>query len=265
MTQSGDAWVKIAFTTLQTRKDQYGMLFAIRFLNNTEKAIASYSAYTSAGGVDTGQSIKTLGGLTVNGNTYEYFLAKIAPDTQNRTETTVQFDFYASLLTNGKMSIEIYEGFTFNNFSGSDSTRANVTTHTPYPHQKDFDKHKFRDVMAGNVLLAGTKRADGTVKAGESLRLRDVNLPKDVMSGDVFLVGTKRNDGTVIANGDLRLTGVNLRGAIPFQTTVLLPYKGLATNTWSVALTGIDAGYPSPIFPMLWYRSNNNTSSHTLL
>ena len=53
----------------------------------------------------------------------------------------------------------------------------------------------------------------------------------------------------LVANGDLRLTGLNLRGAIPFQTTVLLPYKGLATNTWSVALTGIDAGYPSPIFP----------------
>ena len=147
------------------------------------------------------------------------------------------------------MSIEIYEGFTFNNFSGSDYTSANVTTHTPYPHQKDFDKHKFQDVMSGDVLLAGTKQDDGTVKTDESLRLRDVNLTKDVMSGDVFLVGSKRNDGTVIANGDLRLTGLNLRGAIPFQMTVLLPYKGLATNTWSVALTGIDAGYPSPIFP----------------
>ena len=247
--ESGDAWVKIAFTTPQTRKDQYGMLFAIRFLNNTKKAIASYSAYTSAGGVDTGQAIKTLGGLTVNGNTYEYFLAKVAPDSQSRTATTVQFDFYAGLLTNGKMSIEIYEGFTFNNFSGSDYTSANVTTHTPYPHQKDFDKHKFQDVMSGDVLLAGTKQDDGTVKTDESLRLRDVNLTEDVMSGDVFLVGSKRNDGTVIANGDLRLTGLNLRGAIPFQMTVLLPYKGLATNTWSVALTGIDAGYPSPIFP----------------
>ena len=52
--ESGDAWVKIAFTTPQTRKDQYGMLFAMRFLNNTKNAIASYSAYTSAGGVDTG-------------------------------------------------------------------------------------------------------------------------------------------------------------------------------------------------------------------
>ena len=247
--ESGDAWVKIAFTTLQTRKDQYGMLFAIRFLNNTKNAIASYSAYTSAGGVDTGQSIKTLGGLTVNGNTYEYFLAKVAPDTQSRTETTVQFDFYASLLTNGKMSIEIYEGFTFNNFSGSDYVRANVTTHTPYPHQKDFDKHKFQDVMSGDVLLAGTKQDDGTVKTDESLRLRDVNLTKDVMSGDVFLVGSKRNDGTVLANGDLRLTGLNLRGAIPFQMPVMLPWSGLSTGSWSEVYLGPSTGYPAPIFP----------------
>ena len=247
--ESGDAWVKIAFTTPQIRKDQYGMLFAMRFLNNTENAIASYSAYTSAGGVDTGQSIKTLGRLTVNGKNYEYFLAKVAPDAQNRTSTTVQFNFYAGLLTNGKMSIEIYEGFTFNNLSDGDYTRANVTTRTPYPHQKDFDKHKFQDVMSGDVLLAGTKQNDGTVKTDESLRLRDINLTKDVMSGDVFLVGSKRNDGTVIANGDLRLTDLNLRGVIPFHMPVVLPYNGLATNTWSVVLTGIDAGYPSPIFP----------------
>ena len=247
--ESGDAWVKIAFTTPQTCKDQYGMFFAMRFLNNTKNAIASYSAYTSAGGVDTGQPVKTLGGLTVNGKNYEYFLAKVAPDSQNRTSTTVQFNFYAGLLTNGKMSIEIYEGFTFNNLSDGDYTRANVTTHTPYPHQKDFDKHKFQDVMSGDVLLAGTKQDDGTVKTDESLRLVDANLPKDVMSGDVFLIGSKRNDGTVIANGNLRLTGLNLRGAIPFTMTPILPYNGLATNTWSVVLTGINTGYPAPLFP----------------
>ena len=247
--ESGDAWVKIAFTTPQTRKDQYGMFFAMRFLNNTKNAIASYSVYTSAGGVDTGQSIKTLGSLTVNGKNYEYFLAKVAPDSQSRTSTTVQFNFYAGLLTNGKMSIEIYEGFTFNNLSDGDYTRANVTTHTPYPHQKDFDKHKFQDVMSGDVLLAGTKQNDGTVKTDESLRLTDANLPKDVMSGDVFLVGTKQNDGTVLANGLLRLTGLNLRGVIPFHMPVVLPYNGLATNAWSVVLTGINTGYPAPIFP----------------
>ena len=44
--ESGDAWVKIAFTTLQTRKDQYGMLFAIRFLNNTDKAIESNKLFS---------------------------------------------------------------------------------------------------------------------------------------------------------------------------------------------------------------------------
>ena len=229
--ESGDTYVKIAFTTLQTRQDQYGMLIAMKFLNNTEKAIESYSAYTSAGGVDTLQSIKTLGGLTVNGNTYGYFLVKVAADTQNRTSTTVQFNFYAGLLTNGKMSIEIYEGFTFNNFLYSDYARANVTTHTPYPHQKDFDKHKFQDVMSGDVLLAGTKQNDGTVTANDGLRLRDVNLTKDVMSGDVFLAGTKQNDGTVTANQTLRLTGDNLKGAITHYMTVLLPWNALSTNT----------------------------------
>ena len=247
--ESGDARVKIAFTTLQTRQDQYRMLFAIKFLNNTEKAVESYSAYTSAGGVDTGQSIKPLAGLTVNGKNYEYFLVKVAPDSQSRTATTVQFNFYAGLLTNGKMIMEIYEGFTFNNFSDSDYARANVTTHTPYPHQKDFDKHKFQDVMNGDVLLAGTKQNDGTVKTDESLRLRDVNLTKDVMSGDVFLAGTKQGDGTVTANDALRLTGNNLKGAIPYQMTVLLPWSALMTNTWSEVYTGATTGFPSPIFP----------------
>ena len=247
--ESGDAYVKIAFTTLQTRQDQYGMLIAIRFLNNTEKAIESYSAYTSAGGVDTQQSIKTIGGLTVNGNTYEYFLVKVAADTQNRTSTTVQLNFYAGLLTNGKMSIEIYEGFTFNNFLNSDYARANVTTHTPYPHRKDFDKHKFQDVMSGDVLLAGTKQNDGTVTANQTLRLTDANLTKDVMSGDVFLAGTKNNDGKVTANDALRLTTVNLQGAIPYHMTVLLPWSAIMTNTWSEAFLGPTVGYPAPIFP----------------
>ena len=247
--ESGDTWVKIAFTTLQTRQDQYGMLFAIRFLNNMEKAINSFSSFTSAGGTDTLQSIKTLGGLTVNGKTYEYLLVKVAPDAQNRTATTVQLNFYAGLLTNGKMIMEIYEGFTFNNFSDGDYASANVTTHTPYPHQKDFDKHKFQDVMNGDVLLAGTKQNDGTVKTDESLRLRDVNLTKDVMSGDVFLAGTKQRDGKVTANDALRLTAQNLQGAIPYHMTVLLPWSALMTNTWSEAYLGPTVGYPAPIFP----------------
>ena len=205
----GDVMTKIAFTTPQTRKDQYGMSFAVKFLNETEKADASMSAFTDAGGVDTQESIKGLGAITVNRNTYSYFLVKVAPDTQNRTETTVQFNFTSSKLKNGKMIMEIYEGFTFNNFSDSDYTRANITTRT-YPHQEDFDKHKFQDVMSGDVLLAGTKQSDGTVNANDTLRLTQANLGKDVMSGDIFLAGTKQNDGTVNANDTLRLTQANL-------------------------------------------------------
>ena len=122
-------------------------------------------------------------------------------------------------------------------------------THTPYPHQKDFDKHKFRDAMTGDVLLAGTKQNDGTVTVNDELRLTDGNLGKEVMSGNVFLAGTKQNDGTVLANGDLRLTGLNLRGAIPFQMPVMLPWSGLSTGSWSDVYLGPSTGYPSPIFP----------------
>ena len=241
--------VKIAFTTLQTRSDEYGMLFAIQFLNGTEKAIHSYSASTSDGSVDTQQSIKNLGFIAFNENVYEYYLVLVNSDVQSRTETTIQFNFFANQLTNDKMSMEIYEGFTFDNFSNADYTSANLTTHTPYPHQKDFDKHKFQDVMNGDVLLAGWKQNDDTVTANDELRLKDVNLPIDVMSGDAFLVGTKQNDGTVLANGNLRLTGLNLRGVIPFRMPVMLPYKGLSTSVWSVARNAIDTGYPSPVFP----------------
>ena len=103
--------------------------------------------------------------------------------------------------------------------------------------------------MSGDVFLAGTKQADGTVTANDELRLTDANLTTDVMSGDVFLAGTKQGDGKVSANDALRLTPQNLQGAIPYHMTVLLPYNGLATNTWSVVLTGIDTGYPPPLFP----------------
>ena len=215
---SGDSLTKIAFTTPQTRQDQYGMLFAVRFLNETDKADDSMSAFTDAGGVDTQESIKGLNGITVNGNKYWYFLVKVGADRIARTETTVQFNFTSTKLKNGKMILEIYEGFTFNNFSDGDYASANLTTHTPYPHQKDFDKHKFQDAMTGDVLLAGTKQADGTVQTNESLRL----------------------------------VGANLQNAIPFHYTVLLPYvsPNANSNGWAGAYA-IHGGYPAPIFPVI--------------
>ena len=176
----GDSSTQIAFTTPQTRQDQYGMIFAVRFLAETEKALESKSASTASGDVYTSQSIKNLGSISVYGDVYHYFLVKVGPDLQSRSETTVQFNFSSANLKDGKMVMEIFEGFTFNNFSDSDYASANITTHLPYPYQKDFDKNKFEDVMVGDVLLAGREQDDGTVTADESLRLTGVNLTKAI-------------------------------------------------------------------------------------
>ena len=194
------------------------MLFSVKFLGETGKALESTSASTASGGVYTGQLIKNMGSISLNGNVYQYFLVKVFADSQSRSETTMQFNFTSSKLKNGKMIMEIFEGFTFNNFSDADYNIGNMTTHFPYPHQKDFDKNKFQDVMTGDVLLAGTKQDDGTVNANESLRLRPRNL-------------------------------IN---AIPLHYTVLLSYVAPDKNSngWCHAYD-IRGGYPSPVFPCM--------------
>ena len=82
------------------------------------------------------------------------------------------------------MVMVVYEGFIFTNFSNSDYSSANLTTHITFPHLKDFDKHKFDDAMAGDVLLAGLKQADGTVTANDALRLTTRNLINVIPSHD---------------------------------------------------------------------------------
>ena len=166
-----DAQVRIAFTSPQLRQDVYGMTFVVKFLHDTDKAVESMSVMTDEGGVNVGQSIKGLGAITVHETTYHYFLARIAASSQVRDETTVQFNFTSSKLKNGKMAMEIVEGFTFNNFATGDYHSANITTNLTFPHQKDFDHNKFQDVMLGDVLLAGMQQDDGTVTANEKLRL----------------------------------------------------------------------------------------------
>ena len=214
----GESMTEIALTTPQTRQDQYGILFGVKFLAETGKALESKSCFTVGYEISTEQSIKSMGSITLNGNIYLYFLAKVVSDVQSRTETTAQFNFTSSKLKDGKMIMEIFEGFTFNNFTVSDYNIANITNHFPYPHQKDFDKHKFQDVMIGDVLLAGTKQ----------------------------------KDGTVTANDTLRLTEINLTNAIPHRMTAFLSYISPDTakkknSGWCYAESF--AGYPRPIFP----------------
>ena len=209
---------RIAFTAPQTRQDQYGMLFGVKFLNETEKAIESLSANTNAGGTYVGQSIKGLGAITVNGNTYHYYLAIITADTQSRTETTMQFNFTSSKLNWGKMIMEIYEGFTFNKFTNHDYVTADIARNITFPHQKDFDQNKFQDVMVGDVLLAGMKQ----------------------------------DDGTVIANETLRLTTPSIIDALPHRLSFSLPYVSpvtAASRNGGWCYSEIRGGYPPTILP----------------
>ena len=170
---------KITVETGKVRQDQYGVLFAVKFLNDTGKALAGEQPFTTNGGVDTTHSIKNMGSVNLNGEVYHYFLVKVAAESSSsssRTSFSVEFVFTSSKLKNGKMVMVVYEGFIFTNFSNSDYSSANLTTHITFPHLKDFDKHKFDDAMAGDVLLAGLKQADGTVTANDALRLTTRNL-----------------------------------------------------------------------------------------
>ena len=156
---------KITVETGKTRQDQYGVLFAVKFLNGTEKALAREQPFTTNGGIDTTHSMKTIGSVILNGEVYRYFLVKVAAESSNtnRTSFSVEFAFTSSKLKNGKMAMVVYEGFVFSNLSNSDYSSANFTTHLTFPHLKDFDKHKFQDVMFGDTLLAGTEEPGGKI------------------------------------------------------------------------------------------------------
>ena len=114
--------------------------------------------------------------------------------------------------------MEIYEGFTFSKFTHRDYATADIARNLTYPHQKDFDKNKFQDIMVGDVLLAGMKQDDGTVTANETLRL----------------------------------TTPNLINALPHRLSVCLPYvspaSGVSRNDgWCFSETR--TGYPSAVLP----------------
>ena len=157
---------KITVETGKVRQDQYGVLFAVKFLNDMGKALTGEQPFTTNGGVDTTHSIKNIGSVNLNGEVYSYFLVRVAAESSSsssRTSFSVEFVFASSKLKNGKMIMVVYEGFVFTNFSNSDYSSANLTTHITFPHLKDFDKHKFQDVMFGDILLAGTEAPDGKI------------------------------------------------------------------------------------------------------
>ena len=163
---------ELVFTIPSTRIDQFGIFFSIMFLTETKKALK---------GANQSHKIKNIGSITVNNMTYQYYLGIIdSAKILGRTWIEVQLQFTSSVLKDGKMSMKVYEGFTFNGFTSNDYTNANITTHFTYPHLKEFDKHKFQDAMIGDVLLTGVEQGDGTVIPDNTLKITTDNLPSEI-------------------------------------------------------------------------------------
>ena len=162
-----------------TRDDQFGILFSIVFLTKTFDALKSVSITTYIGGSFQAHQIRNIGSITITKSTHQYYFANIASGDTGRTEVRVLLRFTSSKLKDGKMGIKVYEGFTFDGFTNSDYTNANVTTHFTYPHQKEFDKHKFQDAMVGDVLLTGVEQNDGTIVPDDTLKITLDNLPSE--------------------------------------------------------------------------------------
>ena len=172
---------ELTFCIPSTRIDQFGILFSIMFLAETKKALKGVIFTTFNKGANQAQKIKNIGMITVNNMTYQYYLGNInSAKSLGRTDLRVQLQFTSSVLKDGKMSMKVYEGFTFNGFTSNDYTNANVTTHFTYPHLKEFDKHKFQDAMVGDVLLTGVEQGDGTVIPDNTLKITTNNLPSEI-------------------------------------------------------------------------------------
>ena len=175
---------ELTFCIPSTRSDDFGISFCIMFLNKTKKAMKSInldSVIPSGGSGPAsiqGQQIRNIGSITISNMVYEYYVGKVSAET-GRTYLTVRTTFTSSKLKDGEMSMKAYEGFTFDGFSSRDYTTANVTTRFTYPHQQEFDKHKFQDVMVGDVLLTGVEQDDGTIVPDNTLKVTMDNLPSE--------------------------------------------------------------------------------------
>ena len=171
--------------------------YSVMFLKKTKKALKTMNldTYIPSGGQGPGtlqsQQLRNIGSITISSMTYDYCLGNIAPE-NNRTELRVKFIFTSANLKDGKMSMKIYEGFTFDGFTSRDYTTANVTTRFTYPHQKEFDKHKFQDAMVGDTLLAGIEQDDGTIVPDNTLKLTGDNLP-DIITDYLPLLQALKN------------------------------------------------------------------------
>ena len=163
---------EISFIGQYTEQREYGVIFAIQDHNNGAAKTVTITVQNNTGTFLSG-NIRRLGTLDHNGNTYEYYLARIDKNTTNTYQ--VQFDveliYVSADLPEGKMSISVYGGFVFPQLSDANYRAANFTDKLHFPYHKDYERQKFKGIMKGNILLAGFEQQDGTILPNDKLKI----------------------------------------------------------------------------------------------
>ena len=179
---------EISFVGKHIQQKEYGIIFAIKDYSGAAKTIA-ITATSSTGTFSNGQ-IRRLGTLDHNGNTYEYYLARIQDNGYFNVEFDIEFVYVSSDLPEGKMAISVYGGFTFQQLSDANYKAANLTDKLHFPYRKDFERQKFKGVMKGDILLAGFEQQDGTILPNDKLKIAKTNL-EDAFANTILQYITK--------------------------------------------------------------------------
>jgi hypothetical protein len=134
----------------------------------------------------------------------------------------------------GKMKLNVYGGFTFEQLSYNQYAEANLTDKLHFPYHKDFGRQKFKSVMKGNTLLAGFEQSDGTILPNDKLKIAAVNI---LTSAQLHMAKTVLEYVTSAYNNTV-------------MDTLFMTSPSQTSSTWCYPKALIN-GYPSPIFPLV--------------
>jgi hypothetical protein len=231
------AATKIFVTKLYSNAQAYGIIFAIQDFN--KEAQKSVELIIDNGG-RVGQSapIKHLGTVVGhNGKTYDYYLVRISANASDNAKAKFTFGiaYYSSKLPEGKMKLNVYGGYIFDQLSLNQYNEANLTDTDKhhFPYHKDFESLKFKSVMKGDTLLAGYEQSDGTIIPTSKLKIAETNL----------LLSTQLHLGKIILKYIRNAFGNSVVG------TLNMTSPSQSTSGWCHAKPL--AGYPEPVYPIV--------------
>jgi hypothetical protein len=231
------AATEIFVTKLYSNAQTYGIIFAIQDFN--KNALKSVSLIAENGTlVGSSAPIKHLGAVVNYGKTYDYYLVRVSAGASDNANAKFTFGvgYYSNKLPEGKMKLNVYGGFIFEQLSFNQYNEANLTDKLHFPYHKDYERQKVRGVMEGNTLLAGFEQSDGTILANDNLKIAEANI---------------------LTSAQLHMAKLTLRYIEnTFSTTTMAtlyytsPSQSTGSSGWCHAKEPV-AGYPTPVYPII--------------